>query len=130
MAVRGEEEEAKKWIEEKEKEEKQGEEEVDISKDDEVVEQDSVEDDGESKKKRGKISSKASAQKEAILNFHPLSVAIIVRSKSSSEVKISPFAIYSILLPPGVSHGYTAPAACTGSGNSEGKLVRRWQTSQ
>ena len=86
VAVRGEEEEAKKWIEKKEQEEKQAEE-VDTSRDDEVVEQDSMEDDGESKKKRGKTSSKASAQKEAMLNFHPLSVAIIVRSKSSSEVK-------------------------------------------
>ena len=82
VAVRGEEEEAKKWMEEKEEEEKQ----TDTSRDDEVVEQDSMEDDGESKKKRGKTSSKASAQKEAMLNFHPLSVAIIVRSKSSSEV--------------------------------------------
>ena len=85
VAVRGEEEEAKKWMEEKEQEEKKAEE-VDISKDDDVVEQDSMEDDGESKKKRGKATAKASAQKEALLNFHPLSVAIIVRSKASSEV--------------------------------------------
>ena len=110
-------------------EEKQAEE-VDTSRDDEVVEQDSMEDDGESKKKRGKTSSKASAQKEAMLNFHPLSVAIIVRSKSSSEVKnISLFATISIL-PPGVTTGHTAPAACFGSGHSEGKLDGRGQTSQ
>ena len=124
MAVRGEEEEAKKWIEEKEQEEKQAEE-VGTSRDDEVVEQDSMEDDGESKKKRGNTSTKATAQKEAMLNFHPLSVAIIVRAKSSSEVTNFHFAIISIWAP-GLTYGHTAPAACPGSGHSESKLNRRW----
>ena len=83
--ISGEEEEAKKWMEEKEKEE--AEESVDLSKDDEVVEQDSIEEDSESKKKRGgKAGGKVSAQKVALLTFHPLSVNIIVRCKSSKEV--------------------------------------------
>merc|ERR1712210_51376 len=117
VAVRGEEEEAKKWIEKKEQEEKQAEE-VDTSRDDEVVEQDSMEDDGESKKKRGKTSSKASAQKEAIMGFHPLSVAIIVRSKSSSEVSL----LVTLHLLPALGL-VTVRASLTGEGKPVSEVV-------
>merc|ERR1719362_935842 len=103
-------------MEEKEKEEKQ---EVDTSKDDEVVEQDSMEDDGESKKKRGnKTTSKASAQKEALLNFHPLSVAIIVRSKSSSEVSL----LVTLHLLPALGL-VTVRASLTGEGKPVSEVV-------
>jgi len=117
VAVRGEEGEAKKWMEEKEEEEKQTEK-VDTSRDDEVVEQDSMEDDGESKKKRGKKSSKASAEKEAMLNFHPLSVAIIVRSKSSSEVSL----MVTLHLLPALGL-VTVRASLTGEGKPVSEVV-------
>merc|ERR1719322_2270171 len=50
----------------------------------------SDEDDSETKKKRGgKAGGKASAQKVALLSFHPLSVNIIVRCKSTKEVSLT-----------------------------------------
>merc|ERR1712192_271006 len=94
--------------------------EVDTSKEEEVVEQDSMEDDGESKKKRGgsKTTSKASAQKEALLNFHPLSVAIIVRSKASSEVSL----MVTLHLLPALGL-VTVRASLTGEGKPVSEVV-------
>jgi hypothetical protein len=78
-AVRGDAEEARKWMDDQKAEQAEDE------ADEEVREQDSQDDDDENKKKRGKSSAKADVKKEAVLAFHPLWVALEVKAKEVTE---------------------------------------------
>jgi len=79
--VRGDGDEARKWREEREKKQNNTEEEEDV----EVIEQESIEEDGGEKKSRGKSSTKVEDKKEAVLAFHPLSVALVVKAEGCPD---------------------------------------------
>lgn len=78
--VRGDGEEARKWRDEHENnQESNKEDEI------EVLEQESLDEEGGAKKNRGKSSIKAEEKKEAVLAFHPLSVALVVKSEKCGD---------------------------------------------
>ena len=81
VAVKGEEEEARRWREDKQEEEEEGEE--------EVVEQESQEEEGEKSRSKSKSVAKAGARRAALIATHPLTVEVVVRGEGELSLVVT-----------------------------------------